>query len=257
MPASVDLNCDMGESYGRHKLGYDEDVIKYITSANIACGFHAGDPAVIRATVVLAGENGVGIGAHPSLPDMQGFGRRRMELSPTEIHDMVIYQVGALKTFAEAYGYRLQHVKPHGALSHMSVEDRAVAAAIAESVWKVDRKLILLGVAGTSLYDAAVERGLPAASEYFADRNYTPEGTLVPRSSPQAMVEDEDLALERAIRVVKTGEVEAVDGSIIKMKVDSICLHGDALTAVAFARLIREGLQKEGVSIKPLAHFIQ
>ncbi len=257
MAAIVDLNCDMGESFGRHKLGFDEDIIGYISSANIACGFHAGDPVVIGKTVILAGENSVGIGAHPSLPDMQGFGRRKMELSIAEVHDMMIYQVGALKAFAEAYGYRLQHVKPHGALSHMAVADLHIAEAIAESVWKIDRGLILVGVAGTSLYDAAVSRGLIAASEFFADRNYSPEGVLVPRTSPDAMVEDENVAVERTVRAVKSGEVDAVGGSIIRMKVDTICLHGDALTAVAFARLIRNRLQDEGIEVKPLASFIR
>ncbi len=256
MNAVVDLNCDMGESFGRYKLGHDEEVIEFITSANIACGFHAGDPMVIRKTVEIAGEKGVKIGAHPSFPDLQGFGRRNMDLTEDEIRNFVIYQVGALKTFAEVCGHNLQHVKPHGNLNTMAATNKRMSEVIAEAVAEVDKNLIFVAIGGTALYDGALSIGLKVASEFFADRNYNPDGTLVSRRQPHPFVEDEDFAVKRAVRAVKEGMVEAVDGSIVKVKVDTICLHGDGPSAVAFSRSIKEGLEKEGVRVKPLASFL-
>lgn len=256
MTAVIDLNCDMGESFGHYKLGYDEDVIKYISSANIACGYHAGDPMVINKTVAMAGENGVGIGAHPSFPDLQGFGRRNMDLTEEEIRSFVIYQVGAIKTFAEAYGYTLQHVKPHGAINHMAVADRNIADVIVKSILEIDKNLIFVAIAGTNLYYAAHDMGMRVASEFFADRNYNPDGTLVSRRQSNALIDDEDFALKRTVRAVKEGVVEAVDGSTVQVKVDTVCLHGDAPSAVAFSRSIKQGLQDEGVQVRPLSAFL-
>ena len=203
MSVVVDLNCDMGESFGRFKLGYDEEVINFITSANIACGYHAGDPMVIRNTVNMAGEKGVGIGAHPSFPDLQGFGRRNMDLTEEEIRNFVIYQVGALKTFAEVCGYQLQHVKPHGTLNTMAAVNRRMSEVIAEAVAEIDENLLFVAIGNTELYHAAVSKGLRVASEFFADRNYNPDGTLVSRRQPNALIEDEDFALKRTIQAVK------------------------------------------------------
>lgn len=256
MPAVVDLNCDMGESFGRYKLGHDEEVIEFITSANIACGYHAGDPMVIRKTVNMAGEHGVGIGAHPSFPDLQGFGRRNMDLTEEEVRNFVIYQIGALKTFAEVCGYKLQHVKPHGNLNIMAATDLHLAEVIAEAVAEVDESLIFVAIGGTKLYQGAVNMGLKVASEFFADRNYNPDGTLVSRRQPNALIDDENLALRRTVKAVKEGKLEAVDGSIVDVKVDTICLHGDGPSAIAFSRSIKEGLQDEGVEVKPLSLFL-
>jgi 5-oxoprolinase (ATP-hydrolysing) subunit A len=256
LTAVVDLNCDMGESFGRYKLGLDEEVIEFITSANIACGYHAGDPMVMRKTVTMAGEKGVGIGAHPSFPDLQGFGRRNMDLTEEEIRNFVIYQIGALKIFAEVCGYKLQHVKPHGNLNIMAATNLRMAEVIAEAVAEVDKNLIFVAIGGTELYRGAINMGLKVASEFFADRNYNPDGTLVSRRQPNALIVDEDLALKRTVRAVREGKLEAVDGSIVEIKVDTICLHGDGASAVAFSRSIREGLQNEGVEVKPLSAFL-
>lgn len=252
----VDLNCDMGESFGRYQLGYDEEVLNYITSSNIACGYHAGDPMVIDKTVSMAGEKGVGIGAHPSFPDLQGFGRRNMDLTDEEVKNFMIYQIGAIKIFTELYGYELQHVKPHGTLNTMSVNNRKLADALAHSIEVLDKELIFMTLAGSQTYYAAKEKGLKVASEFLADRNYNNDGSVVSRREPNAIIHDEEVSLKRTIRAIKEGVVEAIDGSLIEMKVDTVCLHGDNPGALQFARIIKEGLENEGIQIKPLGEFL-
>lgn len=247
----VDLNCDMGESFGRYKLGLDQGVIRYISSANVACGMHAGDPEVMAATVALAKEAGVSVGAHPGFADLQGFGRRNMNLSSAEAYGLVLYQLGALAGFCRAAGCRLRHVKPHGALYNMAVKDRGLAAAICMAVRDFDPELRLLAPAGSQLQAAAEAMGLGFAGEVFADRAYMPDGSLVPRSQPGAVIEDEELAVSRVVRMVCEGKVQAADGRDIAVKADSVCVHGDGAKALAFVQRIREALEAEGVAIKP------
>ena len=246
----VDINCDMGESYGAYQIGADAEVMPYITSANIACGFHGGDPAVMRATVTAAIKANVAIGAHPGLPDLVGFGRRTMQISPEEAYDMAVYQVGALLGFVRAAGAELRHVKPHGALYNMAAAQPALATAIARAVRDVDARLILYGLAGSQLLTAARDAGIAAASEVFADRNYLPDGALVPRQRPDAMVHDVNDAVGRAVRMVREGKVKDVEGNDIAIHADTICVHGDGPNAAAMARALREGLERAGVRAK-------
>lgn len=250
---TVDLNCDLGESFGAYQIGMDDAVIPLISSANVACGMHAGDPVVMEQTVERAKKAGIAVGAHPGYPDLQGFGRRNMALSPAEVRATVIYQTAALKGFVEAAGLRLQHVKPHGAMYNMAAVDPALAQAIVSGIRAVDRELILLGLANSELLKAARAAGLPYASEVFADRAYLPDGTLVPRSRPDAMIRDEELAVRRVVRMVKEGTVEAVDGSIVPIRADSVCVHGDNEKALLFVERIREALEAEGILIAPLS----
>lgn len=245
----VDINCDMGESFGAYHMGADADVMPFITSANIACGFHGGDPAVMRATVAAARNAGVAIGAHPGLPDLVGFGRRVMQVSTQEAYDLVVYQVGALLGFARAGGVDLRHVKPHGALYNMAAAQPPLASAIARAVRDVDPELVLFGLAGSHLLTAAKEMGISAASEVFADRNYLPGGELVPRQRPDAMVHDVDEAVRRAVRMVKEGRVSTVDGEDIAIRADTICIHGDAPNAAPIARALREALKYAEVRV--------
>jgi UPF0271 protein len=252
----VDLNSDVGESFGAYKLGLDAEVLKHVTSANIACGFHAGDPMVMAKTVALAVENGVGIGAHPGYPDLQGFGRRNMNLTPEEVKNFVIYQVGALAAFARAAGRPLQHVKAHGALYNMAAKDAKLARAIAEGVKAVAPDAILLALAGSEMVKAAREVGLKVAQEVFADRAYNPDGTLVPRSQPGSMIHDPEVAIPRAVRMVTEGKVTAITGEEIPIQADSICVHGDNPEAIAFVARIRDALAAAGVEVVPLAQVI-
>jgi UPF0271 protein len=243
----VDINCDMGESFGAYQIGADAEVMPYITSANIACGFHGGDPAVMRATVAAAVRANVAIGAHPGLPDLVGFGRRGMQITAGEAYDLVVYQVGALLGFVRAANAELRHVKPHGALYNMAVAQPALASAIARAVRDVDARLLLFGLAGSHMLTAAEAVGLAAASEVFADRNYLPDGALVPRQRPDAMVHDVDEAVRRAVRMVREGRVTDVEGNDIAIRADTICIHGDGPNAAAMARALREGLEGAGV----------
>lgn len=252
----VDLNSDVGESFGAYKLGLDAEVLKHVTSANIACGFHAGDPMVMAKTVALAVENGVGIGAHPGYPDLQGFGRRNMNLTPEEVKNFVIYQVGALAAFARAAGRPLQHVKAHGALYNMAAKDAKLARAIAEGVKAAAPDAILLALAGSEMVKAAREVGLKVAQEVFADRAYNPDGTLVPRSQPGSMIHDPEVAIPRAVRMVTEGKVTAITGEEIPIQADSICVHGDNPEAIAFVARIRDALAAAGVEVVPLAQVI-
>lgn len=248
----VDLNCDLGESFGNYKLGLDEEVIRYISSANVACGFHASDPLVMQKTVALAKENHVAVGAHPGFPDLVGFGRRNMDASPAEVKAMVQYQVGALKAFCTAQGIKLSHVKPHGAMYNMAGKDEALAMAIAEGIYEVDPSLVLLGLSGSKMLTCAKEVGLKAAMEVFADRAYEEDGSLVARKKPGAVITDEELAIKRVLSMVKEGKVEAISGKEIPIVANSICVHGDGEKAVAFVQKISSRLKEEGVEIAPL-----
>ncbi len=252
----VDLNCDLGESFGNYKLGLDEEVIKYISSANVACGFHASDPLVMRKTVSLAKEFGVSVGAHPGFPDLVGFGRRNMNVSPTETKAFVQYQIGALDAFCKAAGTNLCHVKPHGALYNMAAKDEALAKAICEGVYEYNKELVLLCLSGSKMIEAAKDIGLRAASEVFADRAYEDDGSLVARSKPGAVITDEDVAVSRVVEMVKTGSVKSINGNVVKINADSICLHGDGIKAVDFAKRIREELQNNDVKIVSLNELV-
>jgi len=245
----VDINCDMGESFGAYAIGADAEVLPHVTSANIACGFHGGDPAVMRTTVAAASTLGVAIGAHPGLPDLAGFGRRAMQVTPQEVYDMIIYQVGALLGFARAAGAELQHVKPHGALYNMAAAQPALADAIARAVRDVDRRLLLYGLAGSHLLAAAERAGITAASEVFADRNYLHDGSLVSRQRPDALVTDADEAVRRAVRMIREGVVADVDGEEIQIRADTICIHGDGPNAAQLAKQLRAGLEAAGVEV--------
>jgi 5-oxoprolinase (ATP-hydrolysing) subunit A len=251
---TVDLNCDLGESFGAYRLGRDEEILPLITSANIACGFHAGDPGVMSRTVKLALEHQVAVGAHPGLQDLVGFGRREMKLSPREAYEITIYQVGALWGFVRAEGAVLRHVKPHGALYNMAAVSAGLAEAIAEAVYRIDPELILVGLAGSELIRAAKKTGLRSASEVFADRTYRPDGSLTPRSDPGALITDEQQSLQQVQQMVTEGKVRSIGGEEMQITAETICLHGDSPHAVKFASSIRSLLETEGVVVKSLGH---
>lgn len=248
-PKHIDLNCDLGESYGAWRMGEDAALLALISSANIACGFHAGDPDIMRRTVALAAERGVAIGAHVSLPDLQGFGRREMAVSPDEAYAMTLYQIGALHAFAQAAGARLRHVKPHGALYNMAARDTRLAAAIAGAVRDFDPALRLVGLAGSALVDAGRAAGLPVAAEAFADRRYRADGSLQPRREADAVIADAGQAIAQALAIAREGRVQAVDGSTVELQADTLCVHGDGAHAVAFARGLRTALEAAGMAI--------
>lgn len=246
----VDLNSDLGESFGAYKMGQDDKVLELVSSANIACGYHAGDPNVMYQTVKMAIEKGVGLGAHPGLPDLIGFGRRTMLVDPKDVYNFVAYQIGALQAFATIHSTVLNHVKPHGALFNMASKDKGIAQAIAEAVYDIDCNLILFGLAGGELVKAGKEKGLETAEEVFADRTYQPDGTLTPRNMPNAMVHDVEEATDRVVRMIKEGKVEAVDGTDISIKAETICVHGDEPGALLFVEKLKEVLQKNNIEIK-------
>jgi 5-oxoprolinase (ATP-hydrolysing) subunit A len=252
MADRVDLNCDMGESFGAYRIGADDAVFPYITSANVACGFHGGDPTVMRTTLARARESNVAVGAHPGFPDLVGFGRRNIDATTDEVYDLVVYQIGALLGFANAAKMQLQHVKPHGALYNMAVGKPELAAAIARAVRDVDRGLVLFGLPGSHLISEGEAAGLSTASEAFADRNYMSDGTLVSRRRSDAHVSDAAEAVSRAIRMVREGTVTPVDGPPISMRVDTICIHGDGPHAEQFARQLQSGFEKAGISVRAL-----
>ena len=254
MPGKIDLNCDMGESFGAYKLGQDEEVIKYITSANVACGFHASDPTWMRWTVELAEEHGVAIGAHPSFPDLQGFGRRNMVVSPEEAKNDVIYQIGALAAFTKSK--RLQHVKPHGAMYNMAAEGGGLARAICEAVLEVDPQMILVVLTGTPWADLAGEMGLRVALEAFADRALNPDGTLVPRSRPGSVIHDPEELVARSIKMITEGKATAISGEEIPVLANTLCLHGDTPGAVRLAADLKSKLEAAGVEITPLSKLV-
>lgn len=248
----IDLNSDLGESFGPWPMGQDAALMDSISSANVACGFHAGDPGAMRVTVALAREKGVAIGAHPGFPDLVGFGRREMKASPAEVEDFVLYQVAALAGIAAAQGVALQHVKAHGALYNMACRDRALADAIARAVAALDRTLILFGLPNSELIRAGEAAGLRTAAEVFADRAYDPDGSLTARSKPGSVIHDTASVVSRAVKMVRDKEVVATDGSTIVLQADTICLHGDTPGAAEHARAVRRGLEAAGIEIRPL-----
>ncbi len=232
----IDLNSDLGESFGPWAMGHDAALMDSISSANVACGFHAGDPGTMRATIALARDKGVAIGAHPGFQDLVGFGRREIKASPAEVADLVLYQVSALAGMAAAHGIKLQHVKPHGALYNMACKDRGLADAIAAAVASLDRSLILFGLPDSELLRAGEAAGLAVAAEVFADRAYDPDGSLTARAKPGSVIHDTQQVVERAIKMVKDQRVIAVDGSTIALRADTICLHGDTPGAADHAQ---------------------
>ena len=250
----IDFNADIGESFAGYELGLDSEIVKYITSANIATGFHAGDPDWMARTVSLAVENDVGIGAHPGYPDLAGFGRRNMDLTPTEVHNAITYQVGALAAFAP--DRKLQHVKPHGALYNTAVRDAAVAEAIVLAVQAFDPDLIHVVLAGSQWESIARKHGVRVARECYADRAVTPEGSLVPRSQNGAVVHDPKTVMERSLKLATEGKVIAIDGTEIDFSADSICLHGDTAGAVELAAAVRGSLEAGGVTITPMDKLV-
>lgn len=256
----IDLNADVGESFGVYQLGLDEQVIPHITSANVACGFHGGDPAVMRKTIALAKKHRVEVGAHPGFPDLLGFGRRNIDASPEEIEDYVIYQMGALEAFAQAQGMRLQHVKPHGSLYNMAAANPKIMEAIVEGVAKVNREVILV-VLGRKDNDPLLtlgrRYGLRIALEAFPDRAYRKEGTLVPRREKGAVIEDEEWVAQRALKMALEGKVITLDGSEIPLKCDTLCVHGDNPRAVHMVRRIRERLTASGVHVTAMKNFVR
>ncbi len=246
----IDLNSDLGESFGRWTLGNDAELMKSITSANIACGYHAGDPVVMRDTVRMAREHGVAVGAHPGLPDLAGFGRRNMAVSPKEVETFVVYQIGALAALAAAEQVRLRHVKVHGALYHMAVKDRTLADAIAAAVRSVDPDLILFALPATELSRAAEAAGLTVVREGFADRAYEADGSLTPRSRPGAVIQSAEDVIGRAVRMARDGIVRATNGSDIVMRIDTLCTHGDTPGSHELTRQLRAGLEAEGITVQ-------
>lgn len=242
----------MGESFGAYKLGTDEEILQVITSANIACGFHAGDPATMRKTVTMALERGVGIGAHPGLPDLVGFGRRNMDITAQEAYDMVVYQIGALAGFVRAAGGTIQHVKPHGALYNMAAKSKRLSEAIAEAVYNVDGNMVLFGLSGSELVKAGEKIGLRTAHEVFADRTYQQDGTLTPRRQPDAMIHESTTAIRQVVRMIKEGKVKSQQGIDVPIQADTICIHGDGPNALLFAREINTALEAAGITVQAI-----
>lgn len=251
---TIDFNSDVGEGFGIYRLGSDRSVLECVSSANIACGMHAGDPQSIAETMGVAVELGVSVGAHPGFADLQGFGRRPMHLSSQEIYNLVVYQVGALQAFAKAAGARLAHVKTHGALYNMAARDPAMAKAVAQAVRDVDDELVFFGLAGSALVVAGQEIGLIVAEEVFADRTYQDDGSLTPRAHPCAMITDIDQSIAQVLRMVREGYVRSVNGVDIAVHADTLCIHGDQPGAAKFAQGIRQALATEGVAIKAPAN---
>ncbi len=251
---AIDLNADIGESYASYKMGMDEEIVKHITSANIACGFHAGDPDWMAQTVTLAEKHGVSIGAHPAYPDLAGFGRRDMALTPDEVAHAITYQVGALTAFTK--GKKLEHVKPHGALYNKAVGDKDVAAAIVRAIRKIDEDLIHVVLANSVWEDVARNENARVARECYADRAVTPEGTLVSRSQPGSVIHDIDEVTSRSLRLAAEGKVTASDGNDIDFAADTICLHGDTPGAVQMAASVRSTFESNGIEVKPLASIL-
>jgi len=248
----VDINSDVGESFGAYSIGHDTGLMKSITSANIAAGFHAGDPSVLRATIRTAKAHGVAVGAHPGFPDLVGFGRRELNVTAREAEDLVLYQVAAVAGMASAEGMRIQHVKPHGALFNMAVRNAELAAAIARAVAAFDPMLLLFGLPGSEILKAGRSEGLRVAAEVFADRAYEPDGSLASRRKPGSVIHDPEMVVERAVRMVKDHTVVAIDGSVVPLQADTICVHGDTPGSDDLAASIRAGLERAGITVKPV-----
>jgi UPF0271 protein len=253
MTGAIDLNSDLGEGFGVWRLGDDAALLGIVTSANVACGFHAGDPTIMSAVTSTAADRGVAVGAQVSYRDLAGFGRRRIEMDPGELTDEVIYQIGALDGFCHVAGQSVRYVKPHGALYNTCVDDEVQAAAVVRAVALYDDSLPVLGLPGSALLRHAGRAGLPCVAEGFVDRAYTPDGRLVPRSDPGALVTDVDEVVQRAVRLAQDGEVVAVDGTVLAMKVESLCVHGDTPGAVSLARQVRAALEHAGAVVRPFA----
>lgn len=248
----VDVNSDLGESFGRYTLGMDADILPLVSSANVACGYHASDPLVMNKTIAMAKEAGVRVGAHPGFPDLMGFGRRNMDVSPAEAKAYTLYQLGALDAFCKAHGVKMQHVKPHGAMYNMAGKDYALSKAICEAIYEYNKDLIVMALSGGELVHAAEDMGLKVAREVFADRAYEEDGSLVNRRKEGAMITDENEAIARVVWMIKEQKVTAITGKDIPIKADSVCVHGDGVKALAFVKKIRETLTAEGIEIVPL-----
>ncbi|QDI91113.1 LamB/YcsF family protein [Salicibibacter halophilus] len=249
---TIDMNCDMGESFGVYKMGADEEILPYISSANIACGFHAGDPSTMRKTVRLAIENGAAIGAHPGLPDLMGFGRRHIDLLPEEAYDIVAYQVGALWGIVQSEGGRMRHVKAHGMLYNRATKEPELSEAIARAVYDIDPELILFGLAGGELLKAGKNMGLKTGSEVFADRTYQEDGTLTSRREANALIEDADQAANQVIRMIGEQKVRSQQGKDVDIHAETVCIHGDGAYALDFAKNVREKVENAGVQIQAI-----
>ena len=256
MTQRLNLNSDLGESFGAWSMGRDDAMLRIVNSANVACGYYAGDPLVMLKTVALAGENGVSIGAHPGYPDLQGFGRRRMDIPLAELEALILYQIGALDACARAKGTKVTHVKPHGALSNIACAERAVADAIARAVYSLDPTMILLAPAASQLIAAGRDKGLPVIEEIFADRAYLDDGNLVPRRQPGAMIHGADASLQHVMRMVEEGALISINGKRLPVNPQSICVHGDNADAVATAQAIRDGLLKAGFGLVTIPELV-
>ena len=252
MMMRIDINSDVGESFGAYTIGHDAGLMKSITSANIAAGFHGGDPSVLRQTIRLAKTHGVAVGAHPGFPDLVGFGRRDLNVTPAETEDMVLYQIAAVAGVAKAEGVPVQHVKPHGALFNMAVRNAELSAAIARAVAQFDRSLILFGLPGSEILAAGRAAGLRVAAEVFADRAYEPDGSLASRRKPGSVIHDPDTVVARAVRMATERSVVAIDGSVVTLEADTMCVHGDTPGSDDLAAKIRGGLEKAGVLVKAI-----
>ena len=246
---TIDLNCDMGESYGAWHMGADADIMPFISSANVACGFHGGDPATIRKTVRLAVDHGVAVGAHPSLPDLQGFGRRVMKITPQDMYDLIVYQAGAVEGFARAAGVKLHHVKCHGALYNMAANDEALSDAMAQAARDLGSHILLYALSNSTMMRVAKSKGVPVLGEVFADRGYSDDGTLAPRDKPGGMIEDEAQSVKQALAMVEEGIVTSLSGKRVAVSADTMCLHGDQPKAVAFAKALRRTFAEKGIKI--------
>ncbi|WP_400246593.1 LamB/YcsF family protein [Niallia sp. JL1B1071] len=246
----IDINCDLGESYGAYRIGNDEAIIPFVTSVNIACGFHAGDPTTMRKTVSLALENNVAIGAHPGFKDVLGFGRREIKISASEVYDLVVYQIGALEAFVKAEGGTLQHVKPHGALYNMAAKDKQLADAIAKAVYKVNPEYILFGLASSEIIRAGKRYGLKTANEVFADRMYQSDGSLTPRTQEHALIHNPDHAAKQIVHMVKDNKVISNQGEEVPIQADTICIHGDSNNGLSIVKTIRTTLLQSNISIQ-------
>ena len=252
----IDLNCDLGESFGNYKIGMDEEVIPLISSANVACGYHASDPIVMQKTIAMTKKFGTAVGAHPGFPDLMGFGRRNLSVSPAEAKAYTLYQLGALDAFCRTQGVKMQHVKPHGALYNMAAKDYELARGICEAIYEFDKELIVLALSGGELVRAGEDIGLRTALEFFADRAYEEDGTLVNRRKEGAVITDENEALARVVRMITENKLTAITGKDISIKADSVCVHGDGVKALEFVKKIREKLTDEQIAIKPLAEIV-
>ena len=253
----IDLNADLGESFSIYKIGNDEEIMNYISSANIACGWHGGDPMVMRKTVKLAKERNVAIGAHPSYPDKLGFGRRYMKISTEEAKNYVLYQIGALYALAKAEGLKIQHVKPHGALYNAMIKEEELTRGIIDGILEFDKNLIFVGPSNSKIMEMARDMGARVAHEVFADRAYNSDGTLVSRGKPGAVIEDKEEIANRVVSMIKDGGIKSIDGEWVELRADTICIHGDNPNAVEIAKYLRETLRNEGIEIVPMGEFIR